>query len=300
MPDDHTPTPPPTLPDGIALAGIGDEAGAELDTQLAALTGLGWGLIELRNIDGVALGDLDDAAFDHLRERLSAAGLSAACVDARIANWGRPITGDFEEDLRELAALAPRCHALGTNLVRVMSYPNDGLPEDRWRAETLTRIAELTRRAEDAGLVLVHENCAGWAGREADRMLDMLEHVDSPALRLLFDIGNGVAYDYEAHALLADIAPHVAHVHVKDAVGTPEDAHYTLPGQGRCRVADCLRDLLAAGYRGVLSIEPHISVRPHEALADAGPDGVSRFVAYGRTLERLIADEVVPAVAAAR
>ncbi|MCZ7414542.1 MULTISPECIES: sugar phosphate isomerase/epimerase family protein [unclassified Streptomyces] len=271
------------------LSGIGDEAGASLDEQLSALTTLGWSGIELRSVDGTALADLDDAAFGRLTERLAAAGLGVTCVDSRIANWARPISGDFEEDLRELRILADRCERLGTRNVRVMSYPNDGWSEERWRDAVLDRMGKLTAHAEDAGLVLLHENCAGWAGSSAERMLGLLEAVDSPALKLLFDTGNGVAYDYEAYDLLPSIAPHVAHVHIKDAVGTRDDVRYTLPGDGRCRVADAVRYLTESGYRGVWSIEPHINVRPHESLATSGEDGVAAFVGYGRALEALFA-----------
>ncbi|MEV6670214.1 sugar phosphate isomerase/epimerase family protein [Streptomyces sp. NPDC051162] len=279
--------PSPLLPPGIELSGIGDEAGTSLGEQIAALSALGWGAVELRTVDGTAVADLDENGFEHLCVRLADAGLRAACVDSRIADWARPVTADFAADLRELDILGKRCARLGTRFVRVMSYPNDGLDEDAWRSEVLRRMRELTARAEDAGLVLLHENCAGWAATRADRMRTLLEHVDSPALRLLFDTGNGVAYDYEAYDLLPEIAPYVAHVHVKDALGTPDDTRYTLPGRGRCRVRDALRLLLDHGYTGVWSIEPHINVRPHESLTTTGRSGVEAFVAYGRELERL-------------
>lgn len=273
----------------FALCGIGDEAAAGSADQISALTQLGWDLIELRNVDSVALADLDAEAFGTLVRKLDTAGLQVACVDSRIANWGRCVTADFTEDLRELDILAERCARLNTRLVRVMSYPNDGLDERDWRDEVYRRMRLLAARAEDAGLTLVHENCAGWAGREATRMLDLLDHVNSPALKLLFDTGNGVAYGYDSYPLLREIVPHVVHVHIKDAVGDTEDQQYVLPGEGVCRVAECLRLLLDHGYRGVCSIEPHINVRPHESLAAAGTGGLDTFVAYGRALERLMA-----------
>jgi hypothetical protein len=48
---------------------------------------------------------------------------------------------------------------------------------------------------------------------------------------------------------------------------------------------------------GCFSIEPHIAVRPHENLSDAGANGVDAFVEYGRRLERLVREEVLPGVA---
>jgi sugar phosphate isomerase/epimerase len=274
---------------GIPFAGIGDEAAADLAGQLDALRQLGWEAIELRNVDGVAVADLDDRAFAALADRIAAAGLDVVCVDSRTANWSRPITGRFEDDVAELRLLARRCATLGTRYVRVMSYPNAGLDEEEWGKRVLDRMTLLVRQAEQQGLVLLHENCSGWAGTRADRMLELLHRADSPALRLLFDIGNGVPYGYDARALLGDVIDHVAHVHVKDARTGP-DGHvtYTLPGDGESGVRSCLRALLDHGYTGAWSIEPHTHLRPHEDNDTTGTDGVAAFVRYGRCLERLV------------
>jgi sugar phosphate isomerase/epimerase len=297
----------------ITFAGIGDEAGPGLDTQLDALARLGWASIELRTIGGTAVADLDDRVFGQLAEALAARGVSVACVASRIGNWSRPITADFGADTRELSILARRCAALGTPFIRVMSYPNAGLSERLWRQLVMERMRELSDRARQSGVVLLHENCAGWAGAHADRMLALLTTAGGPALRLLLDTGNGVAHGYQAYDMLPLIAEHVAHVHVKDArpvpgsaCATPDPARtapdpvYTIPGAGRARVADCLRLLLGSGYTGAWSIEPHLALRPHHGTPGvrrppaAGPDGYRSFVASGLALETLVRDEVLP------
>lgn len=271
------------------LAGIGDEAAPGTDGQLAALRHLGWNAIELRTVDGTALADLSPADFGTLTRRLKDAGVTVIAVASRIGNWSRPITGDLAVDLAELDVLAERCAALGCRLVRIMSYPNDGLTETEWADRVLARTAVLADRAERAGLVLVHENCAGWAGGRADRALRLLRAVGSPALRLLFDTGNGVPYGYRAPDMLQDLALYVAHVHIKDAVRAPDGTTaYTLPGEGDAGVAACLRILASHGYTGALSLEPHLAVRPHDGLARAGEDAGDLFVRAGQALTRLL------------
>jgi sugar phosphate isomerase/epimerase len=284
----------PSAPEHTAppLAGIGDEAAPDLDGQLAALAELGWNRLELRTVDGTALAALDERAFARAAGRIREAGTDVVAVASRIADWSRPATGDFAPDLAELDVLARRCAVLGTRLVRVMSYPRDGLPEAEWGRRVRARLRELARRAEDAGLVLVHENCAGWAGDRADRALELLAEVDSPALRLLFDTGNGVAHGYRAPEMLRDLLDHVAHVHVKDAVTAPDGGvDYVPPGRGEAGTAECLRLLAAHGYTGTLSIEPHLHLRPHLRVSGADPGRGDRpaFVAYGRALEDLVA-----------
>jgi sugar phosphate isomerase/epimerase len=271
----------------LRFAGIGDEAAPEPARQIEAHRRLGWDVIELRSAGGVPLAELDEATFGRLAAAVGAAGLDVVCVDSRIGNYDRPVSADFALDVAELTTLLPRCAAVGAGYIRIMSYPGDGRPEAGWAREVKRRIGELTRRAADAGLTLLHENCAGWAGTDAARMRELVGEVDSPALRLLFDIGNGAAYGYQAYDVLRDVVDLVAHVHVKDAVGTGENTRYTPPGDGDCRVADCLRLLFRHGYQGVLAIEPHLSVRPERHRMDAGADGLAEFVAYGRQLEQL-------------
>jgi len=278
----------------FVLAGIGDEAAPDLPGQLAAVAAAGLDAIELRTVDGVALSDLDERAVADVLAALEWSGTRVVCVDSRIGNWARPVTGPFAADLGELSVLARRCAALGCRYVRVMSYPNAGLSEPDWRAAVIERLRVLADRAERAGIVLLHENCAGWAAGSAERTLDLIAAVGSPALGVLFDTGNGVAHGYPAHAMLPALLDHVAHVHVKDAVAGPSTTSYTLPGDGDARVADCLRLLLDNGYRGAFSLEPHLGVLPHQGMVHTR-DAAARFAGAGIALRRLVTDVLTAA-----
>jgi L-ribulose-5-phosphate 3-epimerase len=271
----------------VTRAGIGDEAADDLAGQLAAIGRLGWSAIELRTVAGTAIADLDDDAFAAVADRIDAAGFTVVGVASRIGNWARPITAPFEDDLRELAVLADRCARLRTRHVRVMSYPNAGLSDVDWRRAVIDRMRRLAGYAADANVVLLHENCAGWAGTSAARCAELVAEVASPALRLLFDTGNGIAHGYDAYDFLATVVELVEHVHIKDGKGNPPV--YVEPGAGDARVADCVRLLWSHGYRGALSIEPHVAFQPHLGGAQAA-DRPTGFVACGRALDRILAD----------
>ncbi|MFD0202882.1 MULTISPECIES: sugar phosphate isomerase/epimerase family protein [Saccharothrix] len=268
---------------GPVLAGITDEAAPDLPGQLAVLAELGWSHVELRTVDGRAVADLGDDEFAVVAKELAARGVRVVCLASRIGGWARPISAPFEDDLAELDVLLRRCAALGTRFVRIMSYPNAGLSPRRWRDRVITRVSMLAELAEAAGVVLLHENCSGWAGTSAERALDLLDAVDNPALKLLFDTGNGVAHGYDGYALLREVVAHVEHVHVKDAAGD----RFVPPGSGEARVSDCVELLHANGYRGAWSLEPHVALRPHESGALA-PDAASAFVAAGRAMAGLV------------
>lgn len=275
--------------EGLHLGGLGDEAGRTLDQQISAIVELGWSRLELRTLDERPIHALGEARLRQVGDRLREAGISVPAVASQIGNWERSVGYPFDRELVELDAVLTAARALGSRYVRVMSYPNDGRPETRWRDEVVRRFSEMARRAEVAGVVLLLENCAGWASGASARAIDLLAAIDSPALGVLFDLGNPVAYGYDGLAYLTAVLPHVAHIHVKDAVPAREpEPRFTLAGEGEADVRGCLAAAIEGGYRGCLSIEPELLRVFH--LGRSSPDEVLRssFLEYARGFERLL------------
>ncbi|MFR9770779.1 sugar phosphate isomerase/epimerase family protein [Nocardia sp. SC052] len=273
------------------LGGIGDEAAVRVEDQVKVHRELGWRWLELRTVDGVAVGDLDLARVERIAELISAAGLSVPCVDSRIGNWSRPIDTPLALELVELDAVAARAHLLGSRYVRIMSFPNASMSDSEWAAAVLDRMRALVRRAEDLDVVLLHENCSGWAASSPERALRLLAEADSSHLRLLFDVGNPVAHGYNGSSYLARTIDWVHHVHLKDALPPSGDGEpvFTMPGEGAAGVADRVAQLLRAGYDGVFCIEPHLAVLPHLRGGSVDP-GLMResYLEYGRRLQALL------------
>ncbi|MNI19336.1 Inosose dehydratase [compost metagenome] len=272
------------------LSGLGDEAGQSLGEQIRAHLDLGWEEIELRSLQGEFLSDWDYGVFLGVCRDLAAAGLRVTVIDSRIANWSRPITAPFEQDEEELKILADRMHTLGSRNVRVMSYPNDGLPEDEWRDRVVERMHRLTELAAKNEIVLLHENCSGWGGESPENCLYLIQKINHPAFRLLFDTGNGIAYKYDAFQFLQQVWPYVEHVHIKDGMRERNDTIYTLPGEGHSKVRECVKWLYDHDYRGILAIEPHLHLIPHLQQSGGGSDMSASYITYGRHFERWLAD----------
>lgn len=282
----------------LPLAAIGDEAGPDVDAQVSALTELGWAAIELRSVGGRQVAELSRARVAEVAERVRRARLRVVAVSSTIGGWGRSVATPLERDLDELDALAPRALALGARWVRVMSFENDGRPAAAWRAEALDRLARLTDRAQRHGLTLLHENCLGWASQGAEEALELVARVGGDGLRLLLDVGNVAVHGQDPLAYAAAVADWVAHVHVKDSVGTGSGARFVYPGEGEARVAECMRLLHERGYRGAWSIEPHLDVAPHLGRYVAGTAARDRLVDYGRRFERFVRARVLTPVSA--
>jgi len=271
------------------FAGISDEASGDIRKQLAAHQQLGWRHIELRGIDGTNLTDVDDAKFDDIVAAVEASGINVCCFASQLANWSRPITTDFAVDVAELRRAIPRMQRLGSPFIRCMSYPNDGFSEEAWRDEAVRRLRVLAKMAEDGGVTLVHENCNGWGGESPENTLELLERVDSPAFKLVYDTGNPFAHGQNAPAYLRQVIDHVVHVHIKDGYMDGDKNMYTYPGEGSCDVGNCIQQLIEHGYDGGYSIEPHIA-----AIIHTGEVGLDRetamwqsYLEYGRRLMAL-------------
>ena len=287
----------------MILTGIGDEAAASIDGQIKAHQQLGWKWIEMRGVEvpGFAKAnfhDLPDAAFEIAAEKLHAAELGVYCFGSTIMNWAKTVQTPFDVTLAEVRRCIPRMKRLGTQYVRVMSFkPGDA--EAATPNEVFARVREVTKIFLDAGLQPVHENCMNYGGMSWRHTLELLEQ--APGLKLVFDTANPVFNadrskpqpwaKQDPWEFYTRVKPHIVHVHIKDARWNParNDADYTMPGEGDGAVRAVIQDLLASGYDGAFSIEPHVAVVFHDASVQASAEQqFNSYVDYGRALEKLI------------
>ena len=289
----------------MELSGIADEAGALIDVQIRATRELGWKNIEARNVEVAGhpkanLHDLPDAAFEVVMEKLNQAGMRVHCFGSTIGNWAKSVEDPFEITLGEVRRAIPRMQRLGTRFIRIMSYKvREG--EDQMEGERFRRLREITRMFLEAGLQPVHENCMNYGGMGWPFALQLIENV--PGLQWVFDTANPIFNDdrskpkpwpkQDPWEFYTHVKPWIVHVHIKDARWDPlkNDADYRYPGEGDGAVRAVVRDLLAGGYDGCFSIEPHLAVVFHDASVKSSDEVQYRsYVEYGKRLEKLIGE----------
>lgn len=285
------------------LTGFADEASSSIDGQIRATKELGWRCIESRNIDGVNIHDLSDSAFDAVYGKLQDSGVRINCFGSAIANWGKRIDEPFTSSLEEARRAIPRMQRLGTELVRIMSFAvlADREPDDQMEEERFTRLRELYRMFTDAGITPVHENCMNYGGMGWPFTLRLLENV--PGLKLVFDTGNPVSSDdrskpkpypkQSSWEFYTHVREHIAYVHIKDCVWDADRQSdvFTYPGEGDAEVRRIVKDLLASGYDGGISIEPHMAVVHHDSSIQATDEAkYSCYTEYGRRMEQMISE----------
>lgn len=275
----------------MKIAGFTDEATPDLEGQIEVLKELKWKGIETRMVGKVHFDDLDDASFEKAWAAIEKAGIEIVCYGSQIANWSRAIDSDFNLDLSELKRIIPRMHKTRTKLVRIMSYPNKGLDKPAWKKETLRRLKELTKIASDGGVILAHENCSGYGGEGWKENLELLQEINSPAFKEIFDTGNPPHHGQDAWEFYQAVKDYTIHVHIKDYApdaSAKEGWRACFPGEGRADVKRIMADLKKRNYSGWYTIEPHMAAVAHQGKSSDGTSAAqAQFVEYGRRTEAL-------------
>ncbi len=263
------------------LSGFGDEIDADPTTQIAVLEALGASHIEVRSAWGVNIIDLDADQLARLGAQLRQSGMGVSAIGSPIGKVD--VALDAELEVARLARAIAAAHALGTPNIRIFSFfRGEGVPVEATRDDVLVRMRLLADLAEREGVVLLHENEKDIYGDVPERILDLVESVGSPALRLAWDNANfvqvGVAPFDDGYAMLR---PYLDYLQVKDAVA--ESGQVVPSGEGDGQLRETLAALRDDGYAGFASLEPHLA----DTHALGGFSGPASFGVAARAFRRL-------------
>lgn len=268
------------------FSGIADEGAVSIQEQIRLHRELGWDSIELRTVQGKNVCEMSDDDFDEVAGAVEEAGFHTIAFGSAIANWSRPVTGDFQQDMDDLKRSVPRMRRLDCPFLRVMSYTSGDLSESEWAAESLNRLRELTRVASGEAITLVHENCDGWASREPKNLTRLLSEITDPALQIVFDPGNPLAHGHDPSVVLdfyRAAKDRIVHFHIKDCYRAESgEVIHCFPGKGQCEVASIVKDLEDSGYAGYYSIEPHMTVQIHKSMDADASTMAENYTGYAR------------------
>ncbi|WP_426624771.1 sugar phosphate isomerase/epimerase family protein [Leifsonia sp. McL0607] len=264
------------------LSGFGDEIDADPAVQVAVLQALGASHIEVRSAWGVNIVDLDDEQLDRLAGIFAERGMRVSAIASPIGkvDVALPVRHEVDRLSRAIAA----AKRLDAPYIRLFSfYRAEGVPVESIRDDVIERMRALVASAEEAGVVLLHENEKDIFGDTPERCLDIVESVGSPALRLAWDSANFVQVGVDApfddgYAMLR---PHLEYLQVKDALAATSEV--TPAGEGDGQLLQTLTALRDDGYTGFASLEPHLT----DVNALGGFSGPAAFGVAGRALRRL-------------
>lgn len=265
----------------LTLSGFGDEIDPEPAEQIACLHRNGLRFLELRGAWGTNVLDLSQAQVGRLEALLQEAGIGVSAIGSPIGKVD--IGSDLEAHFARFRVALERARRFACGYVRVFSFYHDGVAPAACRGAVVAELARMARAAAQEGVVLLHENEKGIYGETPERCLDLLRAVDHPCLRATFDPANfvqaGVDPAVEAWPALAE---YVAYFHVKDALRSGGRVVPAGCGDGGLDVI--LRQAVARGFEGFLSLEPHL----HADDPRYGGSGAQRFTTAVRHLRQVL------------
>ncbi|XVU23315.1 sugar phosphate isomerase/epimerase family protein [Actinoplanes sp. CA-054009] len=248
------------------LSGFSDEISPDFTEQCAVATGLGLRYLEVRSAWDVNILDLSGPQLDTMRATLSEYGLKVSSIGSPIGKI--PIDEDFGPHLERMRHAAEVAKLLDAPYIRIFSFFTSDPAAHR--AEVIERMRALVRVAEEADLILLHENEKEIYGDVPARCLDLIRSVGSPYLRLAWDPANfvqvGVRPYTDGYAMLR---PHVEYVQIKDALFA--DGTVVPAGEGDGELAATIRALRHDGFDGFFSLEPHLAAG-HAYGGFSGPE----------------------------
>ena len=114
------------------------------------------------------------------------------------------------------------------------------------------------------GVTLAMEPHIGCCLCDVERTLWLLEQINSPYLKLNYDISHFDVAGIPTAESVAALAPHTIHTHVKDQRGTTPDFEFLIPGEGDFDYVEYLNAMRDAGYDDYITVEVSIMVQKRE------------------------------------
>jgi L-ribulose-5-phosphate 3-epimerase len=280
---------------------------------------MGVRLVEIQDFFGKNAAEVDDADLDAVRGLLEARSMRVVAVGSQLfkpVQLGHlrrsEVTDDphYEADLALLHGQIRVARALGAPVIRTYAFRRDemvglGNPSPRLPRggplpeDVLEKIVDGLRPAAaiagDAGLTLGLENvrsCWANSGYNTGRILDAVDH---PALRAIWDPGNDYVSGGQPHPEGYEaVRGRICHVHVKDAHVVDAASGLTAwdaVGRGEVDWEVQLTALANDGYAGTLALETHwhppgANGEPPDRIADSRMSlaGVKDYKAFRRIL----------------
>jgi sugar phosphate isomerase/epimerase len=254
----------------VKLAAFADEIGPNLDDQIRECKANGVTHFELRGVYGKNVMDFDAGLRSEIKTKLSANGLGVASIGSPIGKVA--IDKPWSEHFDRFKKAVEFAEFFQAPFVRLFSYSPAGgegkgpiLPH---RNEIIDRFRQKVEYLKNHPVTLVHENEKGIYGEKGPQCLDLMQSVNSPKFRTAFDFANFVLVGDKPQDNWPKLKAFTAHFHIKDAKFS---GRIVPAGEGDGHIGPILADAYKSGYRGFMTMEPHLKVAGH-SHGETGPE----------------------------
>jgi len=280
------------------LSGFSDEIAEDIDTQFGVLRKLNMKYFEVRGVNGKNIAELTEKEVMALKEKMKEYGIRASSIGSPIGKV--KLEEDFEIHFAQFKRVVEIAKMLETGYIRLFSFYHEGGEEwSEWeRSQVLARMRQMIDYAAGQGMVLLHENEKEIYGDTVDRCADLMQELGCDHFRAVFDPANFVQCGQNTMEAYERLKGYIAYVHVKDALLA--DGRVVPAGAGDGNVEYVLGRLFESGYKGFLSLEPHLGsfaglegLELDDKMSSLPQGGEGTFTLALRALESLL-DGMLP------
>lgn len=239
----------------FVLSGFSDEISPDIKEQFHYFNELGIKFFEIRGVNEKNVSELTESEAIEVKKLADSCGIGISSIGSPVGKI--KANEPFEPHIELLNHIIKLAKIFETKFIRVFSfYIPEGEDAEKYRDEVIRRMKIMAEIAQEEDVILLHENEKGIFGDVASRCKDILDAVNSPNLRAVFDPANFVECDQitypDSYEILKD---YLAYIHIKDSVGCGK---IVAPGKGNGKIKEILSELKKSGYNGFVSLEPHL------------------------------------------
>lgn len=240
----------------ILVSAFADEAANDLEGQISALKRNNIKMIEIRNIDGKCIIDLEEDELLQVKSVLDKNGITVSAIGSPIGKY--PINDPFEPHIEAFKRTINAAKVLGTTRIRMFSFfiPK-GEEAKKYANEVVHRVAILAKMAVEAGVFCYHENEREIFGDTKERVL-FLHNAVGASLKGIFDPSNYILNGENPIDIIDELLPFTHYLHIKDA--SFSDECVVPAGCGDGEIAKLIEKMSANVGVLLLTVEPHLTV----------------------------------------
>ena len=268
---------------------ITDEIDQDFETACDLACEFGLDAVEVRSVYEHGPFEFTDDDTGRIKKILANKGLKICAISSPFFKCKINSPDEINANLEGLRRCVRLSDELGVSLIRGFTF----WAEPGVTAGTIaSRFPEAVKILEASGKTLVLESDPSVNATNARMIVDVVEKINSPNVRALWDAGNDL-WDPHGEVPYPDgyeiIKKYMVHVHLKDGrrkAGTPEGAPI---GQGDVDWLGQFRALKNDGYSGYISLETHYrhSGKISEALIAMPKGAAFSLGGYEATKESL-------------
>jgi inosose dehydratase len=230
-----------------------------IETAIRHIARLGFAGIELTVIPGYSseLSRLDGAARQQISRLLQETGLTLSAISAN-TNLSELHLTQYAQNLAFLKGAIDLAVDLAQGGCRPVINTTPGGRPEQWpdhKGLLAERATELAGYAASRGVTISMEPHIGAIIERPEQMIELLNLVASPYLKVNFDISHFDILGLTIEETVAALAAYTVHTHVKDQRGRYPDYEFLIPGEGDFDYVTYLKTMAAHGYDGFITAE---------------------------------------------